>query len=311
MSLGLPMLLALALFKLSSSLSANSFIDVLGAGFVLWLLAAILVLLTAVPRVALARHLGFWPVEQDWVWRKRQRSALWEGIKVAAAGMAAFGLVVWANHSFVTSTPVSTDVRIFPSAGITSLEMKIPHPNPDECPTEGTLLLSQGGAGSVDISVDGRSIKPLRRSRHLSRYRLPLGSERSTYSCYFDFPEVVTGSRPVPVRLSIAALGSAVDSTPAPTRYRNGFWEWRCKTALRGSGCPVLAVLNADPASAAPSLALLVAGAGFAAVISLLVSVFLALARGWVDDVKNIGRMLKKVGNLFWRDFRSDPETSD
>jgi hypothetical protein len=301
-ALGVPFLLALALYLGTPSSGGNSFTDLAGGACVLGLITVFLVLMTALPRVAFGRYIGYRPLEQDWVWKKRQRTALWEGFKVAVAGIAAFGLVAWANHSFISSTPEHHEVRVSTPSGVTSLTLRVPHPQPDACPTDGVIIVAHRGRNLPRVSVDGEAREPLSRSSHHNKYRVPLRSERSTYSCYYDLPEVTAASTPVPVRFYISALGSAADSTPAPTRYQNGYWGWRCRALPRGDGCAVLGVLNADPASAAPSLALLVAGAAFAAIISLLVSVLLALWRGWVDDLKAISKMLKNVALLIWRE---------
>jgi hypothetical protein len=303
-TLGLPFALALLVYAAASPSGGNSFGDVSGGACVLCLVTVGLVLATAVPRIALGRALDYRPVEQDWVWRKRQRTALWQGIKVAIAGVAALGLVIWANHSFASSTPVHYGVTVTLPAGIESLTVRVARPEPGGCPTDGTVVIGYQGTGAPTVEVGGRPRRPVRASAHSRAYHVPLRSERSTYSCYYDFPTLIAASGAVPVQLLVAANGEASDSTPPPTRYENGYWGWQCQAVHGRTGCAVLAVLNADPADAASSLALLVAGGGFAAVISLLVSVLLALWRVWTDDLKSMGRMLKKFAAELWGEFR-------
>src|SRR4051794_26457423 len=125
-TLGIPLLLALVIYAAASPSGDNSFGDFVGGGCVLWLVTVAMVLATAIPRVGLGRMVGYRPVEQDWVWRKRQRMALWQGCKAAIAGMAALGLVIWANHSFISSTPVHHEVTITLPTGIKALTVRVP-----------------------------------------------------------------------------------------------------------------------------------------------------------------------------------------
>jgi hypothetical protein len=305
MTLGVPFLLAVAIYVAASPSGGNSFGDFAGGGCVVWLFTVIAVLATAVPRVGFARWLGYRPIEQDWVWRKRQRMALWQGFKVALAGMAALGLVIWANHSFISNTPTHYEVTVDLPIGAKSLAVRVSRPQPGSCPRGGVITLSYRGIGSPRVEVGGETRRPVRSSPGQSAYRVPLRSERTTYSCYYDFPEVVAASGAVPVQLLIAAIGDASDSTPAPTRYQSDYWGWICRAVRKPTGCAVLGVLNADPSAAAPSLALLVAGGAFAAVVSLLGTVLLALSRAWLDDLVSLAKMLKKFFAQLWDEFRA------
>jgi hypothetical protein len=294
LSLGLPFVVAFVLAKTALPLMGASFEGFLFLASILWLFTAAVVIAPAVVRVAVGRRWGRWPWDHDRAWRKRQRTAGVEGLKIAVALLCAFGLLLWAELSFVSKTPARHHVSISLPVQISSLTVKIPRPQAADCPERGVIDLSYSGAGAPRVTVGDSPVEALERGRRRSSYRIPIRSERSTYSCYFDFPKVVSARGDVPVHLYIASRGSASDSTPAPNRYLDGFWGWRCKAMPRGTGCAVLAVVNDDPASEASSLALVVASAAFAIVISLLVSVARALWRGWVDDAASAWRILRR-----------------
>jgi hypothetical protein len=210
------------------------------------------------------------------------------------AVIVAFGLLIWTELSFVSKTPEHHGVRIFLSAGTALLTVKVPAPRGADCPERGIINLTYPGGDAPRVIVGDEPVEPLDEGRRQGSYRIPIRSERSTYSCYLDFPKVFSVSGITPVHLYVRSQGSASDSTPLPDRYLDGYWGWGCKAVPRGTGCATLAVVNDDPASEASSLAVVVTGAAFAIVVSLLVSVTLALWRGWVDDLSSVWSLVRR-----------------
>lgn len=295
-ALGAPFAVAWLLAKVAVPVVGANFEGVLFLAVVLWLLVAAAVLLPAALRVWLGRRWGRWPGDQDRIWRQRQGSAYREGLKILAAVIVAFGLLIWTERSFVSRTPESHDVRIVLPAEAASLTVKVPAARAADCPEQGVVRLSVPGPAAARVLVGGDLLQPIGRRAGGSSYRIPLRSERSTYSCYLDFPKMFSHSGAVPVHLYVKAQGAASDSTPQPDRYLDGYWGWGCRAVPRGTGCATLAVLNDDPASEASSLAVVVTGAAFAVVISLLVSVVLALWRGWIADLGSTLRLVRRHG---------------
>jgi hypothetical protein len=301
-SLGIPFVVAFLVAKAALPIVGASFEGFLFLASFLWFLTAAAILAPAVARVSLGRRWGRWPLDHERAWRRRQRRANLEGLKVAIALLVAFGLLVWTELSFVSNTPERHDVRIVLPAAAGPLTVKVPQPNAADCPERGAIDLSYAGP-PPRVVVGDAAVEPTVVGRGRSRFRVPIRSERSTYSCYFDFPKVFSAGGSIPVHLYIASQGSASDSTPVPTRYLDGSWGWRCRAVPQGSGCAVLAVVNDDPASEASSLALLVAGAAFAIVVSLLVSVAIAMWRGWIEDVGSTSRVVRRRAE----DFLAEP----
>jgi hypothetical protein len=301
-SLGIPFAVAFLLVQAALPIVGASFEGFLFLASFLWFLTAAAILAPAAVRVSLGRRWGRWPLDHDRAWRRRQRRANLEGLKVAIALLVAFGLLVWTELSFVSNTPGRHDVRIVLPAPAGPLTVRVPQPRAADCPEWGMIDLSYSGP-SPRVMVGDAVVKATAVDHRRSSYRVPIRSERSTYSCYFDFPKVFSAGGSVPVHLYVASQGSASDSTPVPTRYLDGSWGWHCRAVPQGTGCAVLAVVNDDPASEASSLALLVAGAAFAIVVSLLVSVAIAMWRGWIDDVGGVWRLVRRRTE----DFLAEP----
>lgn len=298
-SLGIPFAVAFLLAKVAIPLIGANFEGVLFLAVFLWFVAAAFVLAPAAIRVSLGRRWGRWPLDHDRAWRRRQRRAAFEGLKVAIAVVVAFGLLIWTELSFVSKTPEHHGVRVDLPAGSAYLTVRVPAPRAADCPEQGVVDLSYSSGDVPQVMVGSEPAETLSSGRREGSYRVPIRSERSTYSCYLDFPKVYSASGSVPVHLYVRSQGSASDSTPQPNRYLGGYWGWSCKAVPRGTGCATLAVVNDDPASEASSLAVVVTGAALATVVSLLVSVLLALWRGWVDDVGTTWRLIRNQAKRY------------
>lgn len=283
---GMPVALAL-LFSSSWALQITSDKDFWGfvfLGILAWWVYAALALVPCAVRLSASRRLRspYLPFHES-AWRSRQGSSVWNGFKLVAIVVLAFLLILLAGAATKVKDPGTHRNVVTVDGDARSVAITL-HPDLRSCRSAGELSIRPGDAVAA-VTSEGRAVASSTASQTgESTYRLPMVWDRSSSSCYYQFPQVLSPGRRTAVYLYAPIRGSAADSTPPPTRALGGYWGWRCRASRTGDGCAVLAVIDYNPNELEASLALLLVGALITAGLSLLFTVARSLSRGWAVD---------------------------
>jgi hypothetical protein len=297
---GGPFALVVGIAWLLAPTGPREFWEVLGIGFFLWALFALLTLSPAALRVRLARRVSEDGEDDEWAWRARQRSSALGGLKLVVVLLALLGLLELVNEAAGQQEPGEHGVRVTVPATAELVTLTVVEPDAQACEETGKIAIALARRGEPKVTVGGSVVAPLRSKLDRWLYEIPLSWDRTSFSCYYEFPGIRSTSAPVPVLLYLPQPGSASGSTPEPTRMADGQWGWRCTADRRGRGCAVMGVIDHDPKAILVALALLAGGVLLTSAFSLLVSAVRGLWRGWVSDAQAILAMAWRLARARW-----------